>query len=173
MTACNPSPGPAPTSRFSARGRHLRFSAIAAVLLAAALLVSIPLGLAGPTAPGTETTRPTTIVLVRHAEKAGEVGDVPLSAAGKARAVRLAHLLADANVRHIFTSGMIRTRETAAPLAQKLGLTPQPMAQLAGLVKTLQALPAGAVALVVHHSNTVPQIADALGATKVPPIAET
>ncbi|HEY0714836.1 MAG TPA: histidine phosphatase family protein [Polyangia bacterium] len=121
-----------------------------------------------------EAARPATILLVRHAEKAGTTGDVSLSAPGQARAVRLASMLKDADVTHIFTSELLRTRATAAPLARQRGLTSQPMpgAALDDLVAKLRALPAGAVALVVHHSNTVPKIAERLGVAKVPPIKE-
>jgi broad specificity phosphatase PhoE len=115
-----------------------------------------------------------TVVLVRHAEKAGPDGDVPLSAAGKKRAARLALVLRNAEIGHVFTSELTRTRQTAAPLAARLGLTPQalPTSDLDALVARLRALPAGEVALVVHHSNTVPVLVEKLGGPRVPPIAE-
>jgi phosphohistidine phosphatase SixA len=121
-----------------------------------------------------EGGRPATIVLVRHAEKSGPTGDVGLSAVGQQRAQRLAAMLKDAEVRHIFTSDMIRTRDTAAPLARALGITAEalPATSVDALVAKLRALPAGAVALVVGHTNTVPQIAEKLGVAKVAPIAE-
>jgi phosphohistidine phosphatase SixA len=124
---------------------------------------------ASPAAPGL-----TTVILVRHAEKAGLSGDVPLSAAGRARARRLATLLRDAGVKQIYTSDLTRTRQTAAPLASKLGLTPEPVPAegLDALVAKLRALPAGAVALVVHHSNTLPTIVEKLGAPRPTGIAE-
>jgi phosphohistidine phosphatase SixA len=133
------------------------------------LLLAPLLALAQPAAPGL-----TTVILVRHAEKAGPSGDVPLSSAGRARATRLASVLRDAGVKRIYTSDLIRTRATAAPLATRLGLTPEqlPAAAVDPLVARLRALPPGAVALVVHHSNTVPEIAQKLGAPRQPEIAE-
>jgi phosphohistidine phosphatase SixA len=113
-----------------------------------------------------------TILLVRHAEKAGPSGDVPLSAAGRDRARRLAAMLRDAGIRHVFTSDLIRTRQTAAPLVERVGVGPQAVAarELDTLVEKLRALPAGAVALVVHHSNTLPAIVEKLGGGKIPSV---
>jgi phosphohistidine phosphatase SixA len=164
-----------PTASTSSMHRHragpavrLRPSVQVTVAVALALL---PCLAAGAEAPATGTT---TILLVRHAEKAGPSGDVPLSAAGRQRAIRLAEMLRDAEVRHIFTSDLTRTRQTAAPLARKLGVTPEPLAPGAvdPLVAKVRALPAGAVALVVHHSNTLPEIVQKLGGPKLTELGE-
>ena len=61
-------------------------------------------------------------MLVRHAEKASEGGDPPLTDAGKARAKALAHVLGDAGVSAIFVSDWTRSRQTTSPLAERLGL---------------------------------------------------
>jgi phosphohistidine phosphatase SixA len=144
-------------------------TAIRALLVLLATVTATATTRAQPVAPPL-----TTILLVRHAEKAGPTGDVPLSAAGKARAIRLASLLRDAGVKHIYTSDLIRTRETAAPLAAKIGVTPErlPPDAVDPLVGKLRALPAGAVALVVHHSNTLPAIVEKLGAPRLTEIAD-
>jgi broad specificity phosphatase PhoE len=57
------------------------------------------------------------VYIVRHAEKASEAADSPLSTQGKQRAEALAKLLKRANIKTIYTSGALRTKETAAPLA--------------------------------------------------------
>ncbi|HEX2606468.1 MAG TPA: phosphoglycerate mutase family protein, partial [Flavisolibacter sp.] len=68
----------------------------------------------------------TTIYVVRHAEKesaSAMSGDVPLSAAGQQRAEALKDMLINKNISGIYTTNYIRTRNTAKPLADALGLT--------------------------------------------------
>jgi phosphohistidine phosphatase SixA len=147
---------------------HSLTSAVVRVLFGVALMAAPTVDLRAQAS----ADAPTTIFFVRHAEKSAPNGDVPLSAEGRARAATLAWTLKDAKVGVIFTSQMIRTKETAAPLAQQLHLTPQIAAaeDIDALVKKLKALPAGSVALVVHHSNTVPEAVTKLGAGTVTPI---
>ena len=112
---------------------------------------------------------PTTILLVRHAEKAGEPTDrdPELSEAGRQRAAELARVLGDANITAIYSTPFIRTEKTAAPLAEKLGLevtiTPITRTFVQDLAATLRSQHAGETVLVVGHSNTVPQTITALG----------
>jgi len=110
-----------------------------------------------------------TAILLRHAEKdaAGDPKDPSLSPAGKERARALAKLLGRAGSTHLFASEYRRTRETLAPLAEARSLEVQvvPAAELARLAERIRALPAGSVSVVAGHSNTVPAIAKALGAT--------
>jgi phosphohistidine phosphatase SixA len=111
------------------------------------------------------------VVLVRHAERADTVpgaaptmgADPSLSEAGRARAASLAATLKDARITDIFVTEYKRTQETAAPLAQTLKLTPVvvPAKDVPGLVARLKAT--NGTALVVGHSNTVPEIIGALG----------
>jgi phosphohistidine phosphatase SixA len=112
-----------------------------------------------------------TIFLVRHAERADMVKGAPpamaadpgLSAAGQARAASLAAMLKDAGISAIFVTEFKRTRETAAPLAKTLGITPATIAadDAAKLVAELKQVTGNA--LVVGHSNTVPDVIKALG----------
>ncbi len=121
---------------------------------------------------------PTTLILVRHAEKSSERSEDPaLSDAGQRRAQQLAEVLGDAGIRHIVTTQWRRTRDTAAPLAARLGLQAQVLvtrrganhiAELAALLRGLE----GTV-LVVGHSNTVPELIAALGGPKLPVMCET
>ena len=101
-----------------------------------------------------------TILLVRHAEKVSNAPDAGLSDLGKERAERLARVLADAGISAIYTSEVQRTQQTVAPLAKRLKIEPTVIAakDMDGLVKRLQAVPDGAVVLVVGHSNTLPII---------------
>lgn len=116
-----------------------------------------------------------TIILVRHAERAGDMGaDPSLTAQGVQRSESLARLLADSQVQTIFATDTKRTQQTAAPLAEKLHLTPVvlPGKDVPGLVERLRALKPEDIVLVVGHSNTVPQIVSALGG-ETKPIPDT
>ncbi len=68
--------------------------------------------------------KPKTVFLIRHAEKEDEPRqDPPLKKEGVARSQELARLLGGAGIKAIFTSQFTRTKQTAEPLATKLGLT--------------------------------------------------
>ena len=68
----------------------------------------------------------TTVILVRHAEKAAEpADDPPLTAAGATRADALVDLVKDAGVTAVVSTQFQRTRLTAAPTAAKLALRPR------------------------------------------------
>ena len=111
----------------------------------------------------------TTVILVRHAEKAAQpAADPPLTEDGKARAQALWEAVKDANVSAIITTQLARTVETAAPTAAATRVTPQ-VVQAAGADHSARVAAAvkqhaGHTVLVVGHSNTVPGIIAALGA---------
>lgn len=110
---------------------------------------------------------PTTVLLVRHADRQGSAD--ALTAAGTARAEDLARVLEKAGISAIFTSQANRTQQTAAPTASQLGITPVAVtaADVAGLVGTIRSDHSGQTVLVVGHSNTVPQIIDEFGGPTV------
>jgi len=112
---------------------------------------------------------PITVFLVRHAEKQTNVADPPLTEAGRDRAELLAGVLADADITAIFTSQYNRTQETAAPIAKRLGLSVAvvPAKDLGALLSKVRALPPGARALIVGHSDTVPALAHRLTGARV------
>jgi probable phosphoglycerate mutase len=122
-----------------------------------------------------------TAYLVRHAEKvtSGEAmvvadpKDPPLTAAGQSRAKVLAEMLEGEPITAIWSSDYKRTRDTAAPLADLLNLEVQiyDPGDLEGLAAQLRANPNQTV-LVVGHSNTTPQLAEALGGEGGTPIYE-
>ncbi len=129
----------------------------------------------------------TTVYLVRHAEKAATPpADPPLTEAGQARAQALARMLGKAGIKTIYSSQYLRTKHTAEPLAQALGLTATvvPVSMdtmnakelapqyLKDMVERIYAQ-AGQSALIVGHSNTVPALIKALGGDVVPEIADT
>lgn len=114
-------------------------------------------------APAAFAADPTFIYLVRHGEKAGEHGDPDLTAQGHSRAANIASMLKKTGIRQVWSTKTARTRQTAAPSAALLGL---PVKEYEArepekLVAELKA--AGANALVVGHSNTVPKLVSLLG----------
>jgi broad specificity phosphatase PhoE len=115
-----------------------------------------------------------TVFLVRHAEKAqnGDAKDPDLSEAGRARAAALATILKDAGITAIYASEFKRTQQTAEPLARALGLktTIVPGKETQALAAKLKE--AQGNALVVGHSDTIPEIMKALGLATPPPIAD-
>ena len=128
------------------------------------------------------------IFLVRHAERAPTppapaaappaqgkgapphgmmmADDPPLSPAGEQRAARLAAMLAQSGIRQIYTSEFKRTRQTAAPLADKLKVKPVMAAAQDPAPLLAQLKKAAGPALVVGHANTLPDLMKALGVTE-------
>lgn len=100
-----------------------------------------------------------TYYLVRHAERANNSSDSPLSNAGHQRAQALRDTLLNKSIDSIFATVYLRTQQTANPLAQALGepisiYHPDTTTQF---VNALLALRSKNV-LVVGHSNTVPEM---------------
>jgi 2,3-bisphosphoglycerate-dependent phosphoglycerate mutase len=129
-----------------------------------------------------ESQTTTTIIFVRHAEKAATPEDDPaLSPAGERRVAELTRQLiyADvvAGVDAIYSTPYRRTLQTARPLAEALDLPidrydPDP-GQYEAFLEDLVDRHKGKIILVVGHSDTLPQLIAELGASKkVPPIAE-
>jgi phosphohistidine phosphatase SixA len=118
--------------------------------------------------------RITTVYIVRHAEKADNSADPPLSAAGQARAEELAHVLGDEGLDAVFVTNFLRTQQTGAPVAVAAGVTPQQYQATAtqSVVDTILADHIGDRVLVVGHSNTVDDIAAGLGATGLSDLGE-
>lgn len=140
-----------------------------------------------PQRPAEGETKVTTVFLVRHAEKAdGQGQDPSLSEAGKLRAEALARLLQNAGVKGIYTSQFQRTRQTAEPLAKRLGVAVSPLPlsvkpsnprevsdeSIRELTKKVEAH-AGEAVLIVGHSNSVPDVIKMLGGDSVPKIDES
>ena len=86
-----------------------------ALLLTAAML-AVPAQL--------QALQTTTVIVVRHAEQDydSDERDPILSAAGKARAQELVRVLRDVEIDVIYSTPLHRTRDTATPIAHRLGL---------------------------------------------------
>ncbi len=142
----------------------------AAVLLALAGTSSAEAArAAGASAPAQEAW---TVWLVRHAEKVDDSRDPELSPAGRDRALLLADRLADEGIGTVHTTDYLRTRHTARPLAERLGLEPVLYDPRALEAFAAELKEAGGVHLVVGHSNTTPALVEALGGDPVSPIDE-
>jgi len=87
------------------------------------LLLATGLGITGTQCQVQENA--TVVYLVRHAEKLDESADSPLIAAGRERAELLSEMLKDAGLTHIHTTDYQRTRDTAAPISERLGIQPR------------------------------------------------
>jgi broad specificity phosphatase PhoE len=128
-----------------------------------------------------ESQATTTIIFVRHAEKALEPADDPgLSEAGQRRAAELARQLVDADViagiDAVYATPYRRTQETAQPIADALDLpiNTYDASDTEEVLETILNDHKGKIILVVGHSNTVPVLIANLGASKnVPPIHES
>jgi phosphohistidine phosphatase SixA len=130
--------------------------------------------------------KPITVFLIRHAEREDEPRqDPPLSKEGVARSQALARLLSSAGIKAIFTSQYARTKQTAEPLAEKLGLSvtpltlklnpsnPRQIAEESTAEVTNKILEhAGHSVLVIGHSNSIPDVIKMLGGDVVPTIDE-
>ena len=123
------------------------------------------------------------IFLVRHAERAEVPAqpqqshsmlaeDPPLTAAGEQRAARLAAVLASSGITAIYTTEFKRTRQTAAPLADKLKIKAVMSAAKDPGPLVAQLKKAPAPVLVVGHANTLPGLIKALGVTDTVTIAD-
>lgn len=125
-------------------------------------------------ATGTSARSDYTLYLVRHAEKvADDSSDPDLTAAGRTRAIELAESLQQKGIRTIWSSDYQRTRETAAPLARQLGLKVRTYDPGEPKELQMQLEKRHESALIVGHSNTIPQLARILCNCKVAAMEET
>lgn len=127
-----------------------------------------------------ESQATTTMIFVRHAEKAALPADDPaLSPAGERRAAELARQLVDADVvagiDAVYSTPYRRTVDTARPVADALGIEVNlyDPDDNDAVLETILKNHKGKIILVVGHSDTLPTLIADLGASKqVPPIAE-
>ena len=127
-----------------------------------------------------ESQATTTVIFVRHAEKAAEPADDPgLSLAGQRRVAELRRQLVDADVvagvDAVYSTPYRRTEETARPIAEALDLPlhSYDVADTEAIMEYIVREHKGKIILVVGHSNTLPALIGNMGASKkVPPIAD-
>ena len=117
-----------------------------------------------------------TIFVSRHADRFGTEPDPSLTPLGKAQAESLGRMLADANIQHIYTTELLRTQQTAAPVAMRNGVKPVvvPQDKFDDLIEQVRktALEHEST-LVVGHRQTVPKIVKALTGQEIPPLGSS
>lgn len=120
------------------------------------------------TAPS--TTPAPAFFVVRHLHTPAGERDPDLTVEGLRQAELLADRLAGQRIAAIYVSDFRRTRQTASPLGERLGLAPivYDPADTPALVARAKA--GARPALIVGHSNTVPDIVQQLGGTRPPPL---
>lgn len=108
------------------------------------------------------------VYIVRHAERADDGAmtgseDPPLSHAGRERAALLAETLRDAGITTVHSTDYQRTRETVGPLSTQtgVGIEIYDARDMSAFATLLRSTPGRH--LVVGHSNTTPQLVEALG----------
>ncbi|HSH38351.1 MAG TPA: phosphoglycerate mutase family protein [Chthoniobacterales bacterium] len=117
------------------------------------------------------------IFLARHAEKSdaprGDAKNPELSAQGRARAALLGRMLKDAGIGAVFATEYARTQQTAEEISRTTGarVSVVPAKDAAALLDQLRTLESNAV--VVGHSNTIPELIKGLGVEKPITIAES
>ncbi len=138
------------------------------------VFLTLTLGLTAPR-PATaaqEDAPESVFFLVRHAEKVDDSEDPPLSEVGQQRAQKLASLLRDAGIQKVYSSDFIRTRNTAAPLVQELGveMVLYDHNNLPEAARQVRSTPGRY--LIVGHSNTTPEMVRWLGGEPGPDIED-
>lgn len=108
------------------------------------------------------------LFLVRHADKLSDASDALLSPRGHARAECLAQTFKAAKLSAIYATEVVRTQQTAAPLAKQTGIqeTILPKADRAALLGKLRS--ARGTVLVVSHADVLPSLIASLGAGAIP-----
>ena len=108
------------------------------------------------------------VYVVRHAEKVTSTdtaakmmtNDLPLSEAGKVRAIVLRDELKNKHIRYIYSTNTIRTMATVAPLSESLKLNIDLYRDIDSLIGQIKSTKGNVV--VVGHSNTVDDIVNKL-----------
>ena len=128
-----------------------------AFLVVASLLVLAPVAVEAQ-------AEPIVVYVVRHSERAEDgTNDPPISEAGWARSRLIAEMLDDAGVTRVHSTDFKRTRSTGQPTAEAEGaeIESYDPRDLPGFAARLKTMPGRH--LVLGHSNTTPQLVEALG----------
>lgn len=135
------------------------------------------LSFTAPTLAEAYQVEPTTIIFVRHAERAEDgTRNPPISKEGKERAVNLYHSLSEYNIKAIYSTAYKRTMMTAGPTADSLGIEVQEYGfdDVTGFLTKVISENSGFSVLIVGHSNTTPSLTNmVLGEKKFEQIEES
>ena len=133
-----------------------------------AALLALPLLPLIGCAAGSDTQIPpgTTLILVRHADRTGE----DLNARGRERAQALVTALDGVPIDRIYSPGIKRNLDTAAPLAADRGL-PVTRIPPVNAAPRLLSQSAGQSVIWIGNKGNLSEIWDAIGAPGEPPLA--
>lgn len=119
---------------------------------------------------GAEQADATTVILLRHADEAGNTGNVGLSPPGEERARVLAQVFGSSGLAALygvtFKDNNLRVEQTLAPIASALDLKPTILLEgnpIEKFVQEIRAQHSGQTVLVVSHGGTVEEIIKKLG----------
>jgi|SRR5579884_2217397 len=117
----------------------------------------------------------TTVIVVRHADRANITPNSPLSPLGMARADELARVLADVKLDAIYATQYVRTQQTVAPTAKEKGLTPIifEAGREANLAADIREHHSGGTVLIASHSDRIPDLLRQLGVSNPPELSMT
>ncbi|MEQ9310495.1 MAG: phosphoglycerate mutase family protein [Balneolaceae bacterium] len=104
---------------------------------------------------------PTTLIFVRHAERAEDgTSNPPISEKGKERSVNLYHSLSNYSINAIYSTSYKRTMMTVKPTSDSLGIEVQEYGfdDIEGLLTKIISENSGFAVLIVGHSNTTPSL---------------
>lgn len=117
----------------------------------------------------------TSLILIRHAEKIISSSDNPdLSSKGRQRAANLVDLFEAVSIDAIYATPYLRTVNTAKPLAtaRQLEILNYQAHDLKGFAKKLLKNHREETIVVIGHSNTTPQLINALTGSQHPDLSE-
>lgn len=135
------------------------------------LLISILLTLTGCVTVDDNAPPEPLYFVMRHLNTPEGQRDPDLTAEGQAAAQRVPALMTNERPAIIYVSDYKRTRQTAAAVAARWGLTPvvYDPADTPGLIARVRQGPFPA--FIVGHSNTVPDIVEQLGGPRPSPLS--
>ena len=144
------------------------------------IIVLLVAMLAGRASYRSTPASPTTVLIVRHAEKGVGGDDPPLTEAGARRAQALVGVVSDSGVDAIYSSQFARSRDTVGPVAQRARV---PVTQMdvnlespgdygQRLARTILDRHVGRRVLVVSHLNTIPALVEGLTGRPMAPLKD-
>jgi broad specificity phosphatase PhoE len=147
------------------RKKSSAWAVLNVILVTSALALAVAAG--GGVAFGSQDAQAvTTVIVMRHAEKASSEGDPDLTPEGKERADHLKQVLGWLPISAVFSTCAKRALQTAEPLAQCLGLTVKPYKTIAEVVEKIRSPEfQGKTVFVMGHMGTARDLIDNLGGT--------
>lgn len=118
----------------------------------------------------------TSLILIRHAEKMiASSNDPQLSTKGWQRANELVHIFEAVDIDAVYASPYRRAIDTARPLAtaKQLEILQYDPNKLVSFAQEILKIHQGETVVIIGHSNTTPQLTNALAGTEYSDLEET